>query len=156
MAVSHLDYYLQSINESHVLALINREESNYKTTSTYPFNILCMTQIENELFITELFETRKSFMFHYLSENEHAMSINWIYNKIELLTHFVQCLNMYYRRERIRFFVTNNQIVLRQHLLDTVLSQKDVLQFYLNKVYREKLVEITEETLERLREQILK
>jgi len=159
MSISNLDYYLQTINEEHVSCILNREESNYKTSSIYQFNILYMTELEKDLLIDEIFQTRKTFMFHYLSENETAMSINWIYNKKELLLDLIRYLNIEYRREGLKFFVVtfyDIKIILRRLYVDTEVSQTMVLKYYLDKKYRENLEKLTEETLEKFRCDILK
>jgi hypothetical protein len=148
MDFTYLDYYMQTINEEHVSSILNKSESE--------FNLLCMTLLEKEMLIDEMFETRQDFVRNYFSTNENFINIDWVYNKKGLLEDLIQYLNTQYRSQRIQFFILNNQIILRKNFRDIVLKQYQVLKFYFNIKYRIKLEELTEETIEKFQSIILK
>ena len=84
-----------------------------------------------------MFETRKDFLYTYIKWKEADMNIDWIYNKKGLLEKLVSYLNIQYRRQKIFFWIQNNEVIIRQFYVDKMISPNNVLKFYLDTKYKD-------------------
>jgi len=146
MSIKDLNYYLPIIYEQHLESILERgPRSLFYGYYQHSYNLSCLSQQEKDNLLDELFETRKDFMYQYIKWKEADMNIDWVYNKKGLLEELVSYLNIQYRRQKIFFWIKNNQVIIRQFYVDKMISPNNVLKFYLDTKYKDVIDPLTQE-----------
>jgi hypothetical protein len=130
MNVEYLDSYLPIVFREHLRYTLERYPRYYLEPSY-------LNSYRKDRLIDELFQTRKDFLYRYIRCKDSELTMDWVYNQKGLLEDLVSYLNRQYRRQKLKFFVLENEVILRQFYVDKMISPKDVLTFYLDTKYED-------------------